>query len=401
MHHLRFRTAGRVLVALGCLWLSGCGSKFSLENFQKLKAGMSEEEVIGLLGKPTETSELMQMRLLVWKNGSDAASVSLLNGKLVARTGLFDGVKVAEVDAGGLDPAKALGLKVNAPPPAPPAAPQAAAPPTEVPPPEPPPAAPDPPARADAAPTPPAPPDADTPRRPAPQPPALPAARKVYPDLFARARAALAAGTTAEGRNIGLFAGDRYRDVPESGVILRGLEVTVGELFGKPIVTSVRPLFLQETGTAVGSLHGAMGARLYRLEGAPGYAVGGITARAGLGIDGLQVTFMAIKGDTLDPSKSYESEWVGGTAGGSEVRIGGDGTPAVGIAGFQQHSGGPRPASEHARGGGVPVGPAAPRGRGAAAPSLPPLSAPPAAPGPGKDRRVFIGLCLVTVPADR
>jgi hypothetical protein len=65
----------------------------------------------------------------------------------------------------------------------------------------------------------------------------------------------------------------------------------------------------------------------------PGYAVGAITCKTGLGIDGLSVIFMKISGTRLDPTDSYQSQWIGGQGGGPPTKYGGDGTPVIGIIG--------------------------------------------------------------------
>jgi hypothetical protein len=65
----------------------------------------------------------------------------------------------------------------------------------------------------------------------------------------------------------------------------------------------------------------------------PGYAVGGMTARATDRLNSFKLIFMRIAGSRLDPADAYESPWVGGQNGGPEVRQGGDGRPAVGLHG--------------------------------------------------------------------
>ena len=55
---------------------------------------------------------------------------------------------------------------------------------------------------------------------------------------------------------------------------------------------------------------------------------------AGLTVDGMSITFMKIApGGILDPNDSYESAWIGGMGGGGPVRLGGDGTPVIGVIG--------------------------------------------------------------------
>jgi len=45
------------------------------------------------------------------------------------------------------------------------------------------------------------------------------------------------------------------------------------------------------------------------------------------------VTFMRVKGDRLDPTDRYDSEYVGSDEKKPLTRLGGDGTPVVGIVG--------------------------------------------------------------------
>ncbi|HMF14272.1 MAG TPA: hypothetical protein VKE94_18275, partial [Gemmataceae bacterium] len=99
-----------------------------------------------------------------------------------------------------------------------------------------------------------------------------------------------------------------------------------------------------------------------RLRARAGYAVGSITVRSGLNINGLCVTYMRVDGTLLDPDRSYTSEWVGDRTGGSEATVSGGGDPIVGIFGnedaehvmalgliFVQRLGQPAPAAEAPR----------------------------------------------------
>jgi hypothetical protein len=65
----------------------------------------------------------------------------------------------------------------------------------------------------------------------------------------------------------------------------------------------------------------------------PGYAVGGAIARGALRVDGIKFVFMRIAGTGLDPRDKYESPWIGGTGGGPEQKLGGDGAFVVGLCG--------------------------------------------------------------------
>jgi len=109
--------------------------------------------------------------------------------------------------------------------------------------------------------------------------------------------------------------------------------VTYGKFGDSPTVTTFRPIFLTQKGRITGTTHGNPGERLIRVEAKPGYAVGALTIKAGLGVDGMSVTFMEIDEDGLNPNRTYESEWLGGMGGDEKKRIAGTGAPVVGIYG--------------------------------------------------------------------
>ena len=51
--------------------------------------------------------------------------------------------------------------------------------------------------------------------------------------------------------------------------------------------------------------------RSLRVSAGPGYAVGAMKLRTSIGINGMSLTFMRIKGERLDPQQSYASAWIG------------------------------------------------------------------------------------------
>jgi S1-C subfamily serine protease/uncharacterized protein (DUF433 family) len=90
----------------------------------------------------------------------------------------------------------------------------------------------------------------------------------------------------------------------------------------------------QLAGNGVDVLGKASGTRMGRLvtgKAKDGYAVAGITAKAGLTVDGFSVRFMRVAGDGLDAMDAYTSEWIGGRGGGGETYIGGGNRRVVGI----------------------------------------------------------------------
>jgi len=77
------------------LVLAGCGSNVNEENFARIEDGMTEQQVIDLLGTPTETSSMGALGVsgsaAVWTEGDARISVQFVNGKV--RLKQFDRVK--------------------------------------------------------------------------------------------------------------------------------------------------------------------------------------------------------------------------------------------------------------------------------------------------------------------
>jgi hypothetical protein len=94
----------------------------------------------------------------------------------------------------------------------------------------------------------------------------------------------------------------------------------------------VRPTYRVGDKEVPGEWCGTDNSLTSEVKAKPGYAIGAITLKTGLGIDGLSVTFMKVVNGKLDPKDSYESEWLGGKGGFGQVKIG-DGTPVVGLLG--------------------------------------------------------------------
>ncbi|MGL4995505.1 MAG: outer membrane protein assembly factor BamE domain-containing protein [Deefgea sp.] len=73
------------LLALLCL-LAAC-SKITAENYQKISAGMSREEVVAIMGEPTQAEAGsflgIQGETATWQNGSINVSAQFVNNKLL------------------------------------------------------------------------------------------------------------------------------------------------------------------------------------------------------------------------------------------------------------------------------------------------------------------------------
>jgi len=74
--------------------------------YEKVQTGMKEEEVIGILGKPTDSVTLGKRKVLSWQKSSERITVVLVEGKVSEKTmvdlneGKFD-LDGQDVDFGG------------------------------------------------------------------------------------------------------------------------------------------------------------------------------------------------------------------------------------------------------------------------------------------------------------
>ena len=204
--------------------------------------------------------------------------------------------------------------------------------------------------------------------------------------VLAGVRAAVADGRVTQGKMLGFDnpKGDFTESPSEPGVLV-GFDLGLGKFFDIEVIYAYRAVFETAHGDEILSDHGLFRDKIgpknkhwktkvlhtVHVRARRGYAVGAVTLRSGLDINGLSVTFMRIKDGKLDPQQSYESEWVGDRTGGGEAAMGGDGAPVIGISGCQDE--------EHASALGLtytndPAPAVAPRA------AVPPAVWPPAAP---------------------
>jgi hypothetical protein len=70
--------------------LFGCGSKVNQENFDKIKTGMTLEEVKTILGEPGETSSVglgpMSGTSAIWKTKGGRVSIQFVNNKATIKS---------------------------------------------------------------------------------------------------------------------------------------------------------------------------------------------------------------------------------------------------------------------------------------------------------------------------
>jgi hypothetical protein len=65
------------------LCLSACGSKITKENFNKVKQGMSEKEVEGILGSPNQQTGFGPAKTSIWKDDKAVIVVFFKESKVV------------------------------------------------------------------------------------------------------------------------------------------------------------------------------------------------------------------------------------------------------------------------------------------------------------------------------
>jgi hypothetical protein len=168
--------------------------------------------------------------------------------------------------------------------------------------------------------------------------------------IFKAAEAAVDARRVERSKPLG-FHNSRglFTELPADGAVLVGFDVGIGKFLNIETVYALRPIYRTALGEKSGQEHGLfygqrrVGRQTYkskvlrrvRVVARTGYAVGGITIRSGLNINGFELTFMRISGRALDPEQSYTSDWVGDRTGGGERSLSGDGAAVVGVHGSQ------------------------------------------------------------------
>jgi len=84
---MRFRS---LVVMLTMLLIAGCG-KLTMENYNKLKMGMSYDEVVKIIGSPDKCSEAMGMRNCQWSDEKKSINVTFAGDKALVFT--CDGIR--------------------------------------------------------------------------------------------------------------------------------------------------------------------------------------------------------------------------------------------------------------------------------------------------------------------
>jgi hypothetical protein len=132
---------------------------------------------------------------------------------------------------------------------------------------------------------------------------------------------------------IGGGGGDtEAKDLAPEGGLLIGLEVGTSKFNKTTVVRAVRPIYLVGDKEVMGEQRGTDTSKVVTLRAKSGYAVGAMSVKQGLGLDGLSLTFFKVTDGKLNPKDSYESEFVGTIDKKTAPKVGGDGTAVLGIA---------------------------------------------------------------------
>jgi hypothetical protein len=125
------------------------------------------------------------------------------------------------------------------------------------------------------------------------------------------------------------------REMAVDGGVLVGLEVGIGGSSPTERVAAVRPVYRvggkNRAGSPAGHFLSDEVTRTVRLLARDGFVVGGMRVSAGKRIDGLSLRFVRVDEASLNPSDSYESDWVGTARAGGRELVDGQGRPVVGI----------------------------------------------------------------------
>lgn len=157
-------------------------------------------------------------------------------------------------------------------------------------------------------------------------------------DIHKAVQRAVSRGAIVETSYTGAVdVGTVFRELPPEGRLLVGVRVTTGRFGGgmaHKALASIQPIYADPDGQQQGKTYGPALGNPLEFVAEQGYAVGAIRLKMQPHprVLGLQVIFMRISGDRLDPEDRYASEPYIDIVEDAAV-VGGDGRPIVGIKG--------------------------------------------------------------------
>jgi len=120
------------------------------------------------------------------------------------------------------------------------------------------------------------------------------------------------------------------------GAVIVGCEVSLYPYAGHTMVIhSIKPIFELPDGTRKdGAVCGRLNHWIVRVEAEHGYAVAGMSGKAGDRVEGFSLVFMRRRGDQLDSADQYSSRWLGTRSGNPLVGVkDAKNRPAIGFSG--------------------------------------------------------------------
>jgi S1-C subfamily serine protease len=144
--------------------------------------------------------------------------------------------------------------------------------------------------------------------------------------------AAITAGV--KPRMLGFGIGPEFRELGPEGGMLIGFELGLRKEHGRDAVRSARAIYRVGDNEVFGDKRGNVPGALKSLKAKTGYAIGAISVKSAIVIEGFAVTFMKVKDGRLDPTDAYESEWFGDNPATRQAnKLEGGGSPIVGLVG--------------------------------------------------------------------
>lgn len=124
-----------------------------------------------------------------------------------------------------------------------------------------------------------------------------------------------------------------FKELAPDGGLLVGFEIGTAQAFGHNMTRAAKPIYRVGDKESFGEQRGTQLGNVVTLKAKPGYAVGAVSVMSGLGFDGIKLTYMKVANGKLDPADSYDSEYVGSDQKKALTKLGGDGTPVIGVVG--------------------------------------------------------------------
>jgi hypothetical protein len=137
------------------------------------------------------------------------------------------------------------------------------------------------------------------------------------PSVFEEAKAAITREDYDKTEMEGFTLGNKvFTDLPKEGGVLIGFDLGIGI---NDVIFALRPIYLTAKGEAPGRDQGRFSTggrqdkvkRVVQIKAKPGYAVAKMRFQSAITIQCVRLTFSRLNGNSLDPSDSYSSNWIG------------------------------------------------------------------------------------------